>query len=414
MSRRDRYAETDISVERYEDRRERDYVSRGGRGRGGGERYYEEEIEYRSRPAPHRERERERVVIVKEREEFPHRDVPEFLREDYGRTSAGPLVLRERETEDFEYAPKPRRRSPSPEPEPKVSREEIIIRKHSPSPERPPLRREREVYRDETIIRKHSPSPERSPPRREREVDREEIIIRRDERSRDRRPPPPHSVYTTIKRYRIGEDDSRPSVDRRFHVNRLGERVEETRIVRREFEELRGRDLEPRRDEQEPDIVASDKDITVHLDLDIQIDISEDIEVLAHLNRLGRFKEAIQLFEEKLQDHLDFFPVVAEYADLLLEQGSYGRLSEFLSERLNEQEDGSVAKFAPDEELLLKSLKALAEVYSKGALRPALSEALHALKYFEDLKWTNRLWSNSPSGIQVRPISGNFSFLKIA
>lgn len=54
--------------------------------------------------------------------------------------------------------------------------------------------------------------------------------------------------YTTIKRYRIGEDDSRSSVDRRFQVNRPGERVEETHIVRREHEveEPRRRDPEPR------------------------------------------------------------------------------------------------------------------------------------------------------------------------
>ena len=215
MPRRDRYAESDISVDRYEDRRERDYVPRGGRGRGGDDRYYEEEIDYRSRAPPprERERERERDVIVKEREEIRYRDVPEVLREDYGRTAAGPLVLRKRETEDFEYAPRPRRRSPSPEPEPKVSREEIIIRRNSPSPERPPPRREREVDRDEIIIRRDERSRDRRPPPpREVERDREEIVIRRDEHERrgprfddfereeviirrdddyDRRPPPP-------------------------------------------------------------------------------------------------------------------------------------------------------------------------------------------------------------------------------
>ena len=54
--------------------------------------------------------------------------------------------------------------------------------------------------------------------------------------------------YTTVKRYRIGEDDSRSSVDRRFQVNRPGERVEETRIVTRdrEVEEPRRREPEPR------------------------------------------------------------------------------------------------------------------------------------------------------------------------
>ena len=56
-------------------------------------------------------------------------------------------------------------------------------------------------------------------------------------------------AYTTVKRYRIGEDDTRSSVDRRFPVNRPGERVEETRIIRQEhdiIEEPRRRDPEPR------------------------------------------------------------------------------------------------------------------------------------------------------------------------
>jgi hypothetical protein len=212
MSRRDRYAETDISIDHYDDRRDRDYLSRAGRGR---DEYYERDvIERRSRAAPPRERERETDVIIKEREDVRYRDGPEILREDYGRTSAGPLVLRKRETEDFEYAPRPRRRSPSPEPVPNVSREEIIIRRNSPSPERAPPRREREVDREEIIIRRDDRSRDRRPPPprdverdreeviirrddRERrgarydEIDREEIIIRRDEDHYDRRPPPP-------------------------------------------------------------------------------------------------------------------------------------------------------------------------------------------------------------------------------
>ena len=54
-------------------------------------------------------------------------------------------ALRLSETEDFEYAPRSRRRSPSPGPEQKVSREESIIRRNSPSPERSPPRREKEA-----------------------------------------------------------------------------------------------------------------------------------------------------------------------------------------------------------------------------------------------------------------------------
>jgi hypothetical protein len=241
MSRRDRFTESDISVERYEDRR--DYVSRGGRGRGGEERYFEEDIEYRSRGPPPRGRERGRdgEVIIKEREDVRYRDGPEILRDDYGRSTAGAMVLRKRETEDFEYAPRPKRRSPSPEPEQKVSREEIIIRRNSPSPERPPPRRERDVEREEIIIRRDERSRDRRPPPpREIETDREEVIIRRDERDRrgpayedfqreevvirrdddrhDRRPPPPRDFDREEIIIRRDDDrhDRRPPPPRDF------------------------------------------------------------------------------------------------------------------------------------------------------------------------------------------------------
>jgi hypothetical protein len=269
MPRRDRYAETDVSIDHYEDRRERDYGSRGGRGRGGEDRYYEEEIEYRSRGPPprERERERERDVIIKEREDIRYRDGPEILREDYGRTSAGPLVLRKRETEDFEYAPRQRRRSPSPEPEPRVSREEIIIRRSSPSPERLPPRPEREVERDEIIIRRDERSRDRRPPPpREVERDREEVIIRRDDRERrgprhddfereeiiirrdddpyDRRPPPPRDSEREEIIIRREDDhyDRRPPPPRDFEREEIIIRRDEREDDRASRVPTRGRD----------------------------------------------------------------------------------------------------------------------------------------------------------------------------
>ena len=252
MSRRDRFTESDISVERYEDRR--DYVSRGGRGRGGEERYFEEDIEYRSRGPPPRERERERdrEVIIKEREDVRYRDGPEILRDDYGRSSAGALVLRKRETEDFEYAPRSRRRSPSPEPEQKVSREEIIIRRNSPSPERPPPRRERDVEREEIIIRRDERSRDRRPPPpREIETDREEVIIRRDER--DRRGP----VYDDIQREEviIRRDDDRH--DRRPPPPRDFDREEI--IIRRDDDRHDRRPPPPRDFDREEIIIRRDE-----------------------------------------------------------------------------------------------------------------------------------------------------------
>lgn len=130
---------------------------------------------YPSRPISH---ERERAAITREREDVRYRDGPDFLREDYGRTSAGPLVLRKREVEDFEDIPRRRRRSPSIEPESRMEREEIIIRRNSPSPERPPPRRDRDFDREEIIIRRYDYDSGRGLDR-----DREEVIVRPHARS---------------------------------------------------------------------------------------------------------------------------------------------------------------------------------------------------------------------------------------
>lgn len=118
----------DVSIDRYEDRR--DYSSRGGR-RVYDDRFTEEEVDFR-RGTPVRERERERERDVREvlvRDDVRERpgNTPAFLREDYGRTTAGPVVLRAREREEFDFIPtRPRRRSPSPEPERKVEKDQIF------------------------------------------------------------------------------------------------------------------------------------------------------------------------------------------------------------------------------------------------------------------------------------------------
>ncbi|KAJ9645671.1 hypothetical protein H2199_002710 [Coniosporium tulheliwenetii] len=138
---------------------------------------------------------------------------PEFLREDYGRTAAGPLVpFRGREADE---------RPPSRAPRREVETDEIIIRRREeeerPRARPPPPRSE--IDRDEFVYRRQEREPPRRAPaetettdivirRREeeevprararpREVEREEldISIRRteqEERARAR-PPPPRS-----------------------------------------------------------------------------------------------------------------------------------------------------------------------------------------------------------------------------
>ncbi|OJJ76865.1 hypothetical protein ASPBRDRAFT_70444 [Aspergillus brasiliensis CBS 101740] len=136
----------------------------------------------------------------------------------------------------------------------------------------------------------------------------------------------------------------------------------------------------------------NDKDITTHLNLDIALDLEHELESLARLNRLGHFKKGIRYFEERLAPYVDFFPVVAEYADLLLEQGNFGHLQTFISGRL---EDPHV-EYLEEEVILLKTLRASAEIHTKGALIPALNMAKEALSYLSMKRQGRREAMSSP------------------
>ena len=239
MSRR--YAASDVSLDRYDDRRT-EYRS-NGRGRDYDDRYYDDEIDYRRAPARERELRVREEVRVRDRSRSRERvqSPPEFLREDYGRTSAGPMVLRKRETEDFEFVAKPRRRSPSPEPVREKDREEIIIRRDES--DRPPPRREREREREreEIIIRRDE--SDLPPQRRQRDAEREEIIIRKDERD-DRRGGPPRETERDEIIIRRDEGGARSRYDddvvsRRGGGSGRGDREEI--IIRRDEEDTRSR-----------------------------------------------------------------------------------------------------------------------------------------------------------------------------
>ena len=253
---------SDVSIDRYADRDDRTHISRGG-GRRHDDRYYEED-HYRRGP-PTREREREtRVreeVIERERPGPP----PAFLQEGYGRTTAGPVVLRKRETEDFEFAP--RRRSPSPEPERTREREEIIIRRDESEQRPPPRRREPSREREEIIIRRDErESRDTLAPSRRDEREREEIVIRREEGDRSRDPRGPPGGDREREEIIIRRDDRDRSRDTRGPPGGDREREE---IIKRRDEVDRDRGYGPpggdrereeiiiRRDERKDDDVMS-------------------------------------------------------------------------------------------------------------------------------------------------------------
>ncbi|KAH8429044.1 uncharacterized protein LDX57_006715 [Aspergillus melleus] len=142
----------------------------------------------------------------------------------------------------------------------------------------------------------------------------------------------------------------------------------------------------------------NDKDITVHVDLDVGLDINHYLDRLARLCRLGHFTQGVRLFEERLVPHVDFFPVVAEYADLLLEQESFGRLHEFISGRLLDP----YVNLSDEEVLLLKTLRSLAGIHTRGALIPALEMTAEALDYLTGKSPKSLSKSTTVSGLKIQ------------
>ncbi|KAF2155773.1 hypothetical protein K461DRAFT_290771 [Myriangium duriaei CBS 260.36] len=247
-------------VDRYEER-DRDYYDRRAP-RGG---YDEVDIEidrerYDRRPA-------RPASVVEERYRAPRQ--PDFLREDYGRDAAGPLVIRESEKVKEYQRDKGRtdmsvvgsRRGGSP-PEERITKEDIIIKERfrdrdnvSESGRSRKSRAPRE--REEVIDDRRSEIRDGPRERPHREVEEEEIIIRRNDR--DYSPPARRKEIVTDEReiyFRRGS--SRPPPPREVEREEIyirdersppRERVE--REVDRQEITIRERDPSPRRYDRE-------------------------------------------------------------------------------------------------------------------------------------------------------------------
>ncbi|KAL8693763.1 MAG: hypothetical protein Q9218_001459 [Villophora microphyllina] len=165
MSRRG-YASSELYEER---ERERDYYpprDRGGR-----------TVEYDE-------------IDIRERRRTSGRE-PDFLKEDYGRSSAGPLVVREDKRErESEYRPRPSGRARE------VEEREIIVAR-GPRSERP-SDRDINIDREELVYRSREPERPRT---REINIEREDIVYR---------PPPREPEPQQIRRVREDWEYRRP------------------------------------------------------------------------------------------------------------------------------------------------------------------------------------------------------------
>ncbi|GLI79203.1 hypothetical protein PoHVEF18_007531 [Penicillium ochrochloron] len=105
--------------------------------------------------------------------------------------------------------------------------------------------------------------------------------------------------------------------------------------------------------------------------MEVEEDIEQEIETFVRFKRRGQYERAEELFQQTLLAHLSFFPVIAEYADLLLLQEKYRILSQFLDIQIEYMEP----VLEDDEVELLRIMRSLAQLYTKGSLRSALKQA---------------------------------------
>ncbi|EMC94202.1 hypothetical protein BAUCODRAFT_36674 [Baudoinia panamericana UAMH 10762] len=176
---------------------------------------------------------KERDTIINDRRTERGPKQPDFLREDYGKSTAGPLVLRvEREEDTYSRAPTRRRsvESVRSKPAERVQRDEIVIRERERDRGPPYPRSDRDfTERDEVIFRERDRERARSrPPPREREDEEIDIKIKRREESRG---PPARSEYRERDveeiRFRRGGGDRPPPS--REEVEREEIRITDTR-----------------------------------------------------------------------------------------------------------------------------------------------------------------------------------------
>ncbi|GAT23637.1 similar to An02g08790 [Aspergillus luchuensis] len=124
---------------------------------------------------------------------------------------------------------------------------------------------------------------------------------------------------------------------------------------------------------------SSTKDTTIHYEMDIVEDVGSLLEEFSRLKRLGNFQEAEQYFQVSLSAFMDLSPVTIEFADMLVEQGSYRRLHRVLlqhqqqelstSDGISSLQEGSPAKFLYQANLHL--LRDFAFIQSHGFLDEA-------------------------------------------
>ena len=107
-------------------------------------------------------------------------------------------------------------------------------------------------------------------------------------------------------------------------------------------------------------------------------DVAGDLEVFIQLAKTGHYDRAMPFFNVFLEHHSSLFPVTAEYADALLEQGAFGQADDYLSAIL---EAGSSSAM---ETTVMQLLSAIAKLHTSLEQEHAVELAASTLQGLHD------------------------------
>jgi len=119
-------------------------------------------------------------------------------------------------------------------------------------------------------------------------------------------------------------------------------------------------------------------------DMEWTQDLPGDLDTFARLTRAGHFSRAETFYQEALEEHERFFPVAAEYGDMLIEQGAFGKAEDFLNLTLENNSRISLSnpepRYKQDEVLVLTLLCYIAKIHTRLCFEDAVAAAEKALE----------------------------------
>lgn len=147
--------------------------------------------------------------------------------------------------------------------------------------------------------------------------------------------------------------------------------------------------------------ISSTRDVTIHLELDVEDDVDANLREFVRFTRRGDFKRAEQYYRDNLARHSEHPKVVVEYVRMLLEKGAYGAIHELGIDEVGLAEicRHTIPLCRRRTPHSVEALQLLALVHTARALSdPDLDEAEHAaddvLDFLLDL-WM--VWEQPPS-----------------